>query len=95
MSREVDVNGVQMPATDGLPTVPVRATLWGETEADVHQAEANAKQGRWRAGWRFVKPVVHIGGACPFSVRDPSPLALAVDAGYGWAYEVRPYREDC
>lgn len=66
--------------------IPVRAKLWGETEADQERALDCARRSPWRNGWDFVEVERRDGSTCPLDLKDPK--ALAAEQGYGWAYVV-------
>lgn len=66
--------------------VPVRARLWGLTDADRKRAFDHAQRSPWRNGWDFVEVDDNSDDTCPLNLKDPK--ALAAQQGYGWAYVV-------
>jgi hypothetical protein len=76
-------------ASSHAPTVPVRAQLWGVTEADIDYALRKAKAGEFRRTWEFATIERLSGIPCPLDMHDPK--AIAAEQGYHWAYVVYPH----
>lgn len=87
MSGAPDVEGT-------APLLPVRAEVWGATDADVERAVDNAKTPPSRRAWDFTRIERLQGAKCPIDARNADPRSLAAEAGYGWAYAVYAVRAD-
>lgn len=66
--------------------IPVRALLWGKTDADLWRALDRAQRSPSRTAWEFVaeQQQALTSPTCPLNLHDPK--ALAAEQGYGWAY---------
>jgi len=75
-------------ATGVRGRLPVRALLWGRTDADLWRALSHAQGAPSRGAWEFVteQQQTLTSPTCPLNLEDPR--ALAAEQGYGWAYVV-------
>lgn len=87
-SRDTGVGAATLPPSTPTPIKPrtrVTLRLWGETDADVLDAERNARDSVLAAFWDIIDVIATRGGACPIRRNDPIALGQAADYGQAWA----------
>jgi hypothetical protein len=75
-----------LPTTETVLVRSVRVVLllWGFTDADVQEAETNARQRHFSSGWEIVDVIPRTGTPCPIPRHDP--IALDQNAMYDAAW---------
>lgn len=73
------------PTPDVIPIMPVHLYVWGESAADVDDAERLARDSILAGLWDIRQVTPAQGGVCPIHPRDPKALTQGATYGQAWA----------
>lgn len=85
-SRDTLVGAAPLPvSTPTILLMRVVLRVWGETSADVLDAERAARYSVGAGLWEILEVIPSKGGVCPIPCRDVIAVGQGADYGHAWA----------